>query len=294
MRTPITALVFLAGLLLLFGVAMSLGESLGPRIGGGISIPGGEGSDSPIPNGSDGGPNGGTGGPLGLSVADRGYVLRPNATHFLPDRTVSFQFTVFTLKGQPVKDFSPDPNRRMQMILVRRDLAGFQRVQPVPTGDGLWNAEVKFPEPGSYRAFVTFLPKNVTQPVTLGVDVSVPGLFETEPVTQSSDTAKLDDGYSVVREGILRPGTESRIYLHVLHDDAPVSDLEPLDGGSGRLVMLREGDLGFLQVKPIGGPRTDTTVSFRTQLPTAGYYRLYFDFKHGGVVRTAEFTVLVS
>lgn len=290
-----TVIAFIAGLLVLFGVAVSVGESLGPRIGGGLDIPGGhQGSDAPMPNGTDGGPNDGKGDPLGLSVADRGYVLRPTITRFVPGDSVDFRFTVFTLKGDPVEQFSPDLERRMQLILIRRDMSGYQRIHPVLKANGEWHAQVVFPEPGSYRAFTTFLPKNVAEPVTLGVDLMVPGYAESKPVTQSSDSDKLDDGYTVIREGILRPGTVSRIYLHVLHNDVPVGDLQPISGDVGRLVMLREGDLGFLQVSPIDGPRQDTTVSFRTDLPTAGYYRMFFDFRHRGVTRTAEFTVLVS
>jgi hypothetical protein len=290
-----TWLAFIAGLLVLFGVAVSVGETIGPRIGGEIDIPGGDqGSDSPQPNGTDGGPNDGKGDPVGLSVADRGYVLRPTASRFVSGESVEFRFTVFTLKGEPVKQFSPDLERRMQLILIRRDLSGYQRIHPILKGIGEWRAQVLFPEPGSYRAFATFLPKNVAEPVTLGVDLMVPGDVEPDPVTQSSNTDELDDGYSVMREGILKPGTVSRIYLHVLHDDVPVGDLQPISGDVGRLVMIREGDLGFLQVHPVDGPRQDTTVSFRTDLPTAGYYRLFFDFQHRGVTRTAEFTVLVS
>lgn len=290
-----TVLAFIVGLLVLFGVAISLGESVGPQIGNGITAPGASpDGDAPQPNNGDGGPNDGKGAPVGLSVADRGYVLRPTATRFVSGVPVEFRFTVYTLKGAPVQEFSPDLEHRMQVIVIRRDLAGYQRIHPVLGAKGEWRAQVLFAQPGSYRAFVTFLPKNVVQPVTLGVDLLVPGMFETEPVTQSSNVDQLDDGYSVIREGILRPGTTSRLYLHVLHNDVPVGDLQPIAGDVGRLVMLREGDLAFLQVKPIDGPRQDTTVSFRTNLPTAGYYRLFFDFKHNGETRTAEFTVLVG
>jgi hypothetical protein len=33
---------------------------------------------------------------------------------------------------------------------------------------------------------------------------------------------------------------------------------------------------------------------FHTTAPSAGTYRLYLDFQHGGVVRTAEFTVVAG
>jgi hypothetical protein len=58
------------------------------------------------------------------------------------------------------------------------------------------------------------------------------------------------------------------------------------------LVILREGDLAYLQVRPLTGPRRDTTIGFEVEAPSAGFYRLFMEFQHHGRVRTAEFTVL--
>ncbi|MEU7865015.1 hypothetical protein AB0B91_65845, partial [Nonomuraea sp. NPDC049141] len=67
----------------------------------------------------------------------------------------------------------------------------------------------------------------------------------------------------------------------------------------GHLVALRQGDLAYLHVHPHGEPgdgrtRPGPEVSFSAEMPSAGAYRLYLDFKHGGVVRTAEFTVVAG
>jgi hypothetical protein len=35
-------------------------------------------------------------------------------------------------------------------------------------------------------------------------------------------------------------------------------------------------------------------VTFFAEVPSAGTYRLFLDFRHGGVVRTAEFTVTTA
>ncbi len=56
------------------------------------------------------------------------------------------------------------------------------------------------------------------------------------------------------------------------------------------------GDLAYLHVHPDGEPGDGATkpgpaITFFAEVPSAGSYRLYLDFKHGGVVRTAEFTV---
>jgi hypothetical protein len=61
-------------------------------------------------------------------------------------------------------------------------------------------------------------------------------------------------------------------------------------------VVLRDGDLAYLHAHPVdeadGGTATSGPhVRFATTAPSAGDYRLFLDFKHDGVVRTAAFTV---
>jgi hypothetical protein len=75
-----------------------------------------------------------------------------------------------------------------------------------------------------------------------------------------------------------------------------VTDLQPYLGAYGHLVALRTGDLAYLHVHPDGTPDNGMTapgpdVTFWATAPSAGDYRLFLDFRHGDVVRTAEFTV---
>jgi hypothetical protein len=84
--------------------------------------------------------------------------------------------------------------------------------------------------------------------------------------------------------------------LTVTRNGTSVTDLEPYLGAYGHLVALRSGDLAYLHVHPEGTPGDGETdpgpeVVFYTEVPSAGRYHLYLDFKHQGVVRTAAFTV---
>ena len=82
-------------------------------------------------------------------------------------------------------------------------------------------------------------------------------------------------------------------------DGRPVTDLQPYLGAYGHLVVLRDGDLAYLHVHP-AAPQDGTTpaqgphVRFVTTAPSAGTYRLFLDFRHGSVVRTAAFTVVID
>jgi len=77
-----------------------------------------------------------------------------------------------------------------------------------------------------------------------------------------------------------------------MRDDLPVTDLDPILGSGGHLVILREGDLAHLNVRAIAGPRQDTAIDFEADVPTAGYYRMFLEFQHHGQLRTVEFTAL--
>jgi hypothetical protein len=68
---------------------------------------------------------------------------------------------------------------------------------------------------------------------------------------------------------------------------------DPYLGAAGHLVAIRRGDLAYLHVHP---HEDDTTsdVTFTGEFPTAGTYRLFFDFAHDGTVRTASFTATVD
>jgi hypothetical protein len=87
--------------------------------------------------------------------------------------------------------------------------------------------------------------------------------------------------------------------LSVDRDGKPVDDLQPYLGAYGHLVAVRASDLAYLHVHPMGEPGDGTTtpgpdIVFHTTFPSTGSYRLFLDFQHGGVVRTAAFTVNVS
>jgi hypothetical protein len=104
------------------------------------------------------------------------------------------------------------------------------------------------------------------------------------------------DGYRVRLDGDLVPGGPSQVFATVTRDGAAVTDLEPHLGGFGHLVVLRLEDLALLPVRS-GGPapapadRSGPGLAFTTDTTAPGAYRLYLEFRHAGVVRTATFTV---
>jgi hypothetical protein len=175
---------------------------------------------------------------------------------------------------------------------VRRDLSGFRHVHPTRSADGLWSVPLTLTDPGQYRVFADFQPADRAEGLTLGVDVPVAGAYRPTPLPAPSTTAEVD-GYRVELTGTLAPGASSKLTLTVTKDGRPVTDLQPYLGAFGHLVALRDGDLAYLHVHPEeSGP--GPAITFHAEVPSAGAYRLYLDFQHGGTVRTAEFTALAG
>lgn len=234
--------------------------------------------------------------PGGLASSRGGYTLTPTRTTLEPGTNQPFTFRVLGPDGATVTGFDVEHEKRMHLIVVRRDTTEFQHVHPRMKGDGTWSVPLDVPAAGSYRAFADFVPAG-GQPMTLGVDLAVPGDFRPS-VHESSSVANVD-GYQVRLSGDLVPGRSSAVTVAVTRNGRGVTDLEPYLDAYGHLVALRDGDLAYLHVHPDGTPGDGRTaagpgVTFHAEVPSAGTYRLFLDFRHEGEVRTAEFTVTTA
>jgi hypothetical protein len=223
--------------------------------------------------------------PGGLAASEDGYTFAVADPAPEPGR---FSFTITGPDGKPVTAFDVEHEKRLHLVVVRRDTAGFRHVHPEMAPDGTWSVPLTLPAAGSYRAFADFAPAG-GGPMTLGVDLSVAG--EYRPASFAPSRTARVDGYTVELAGDLTAGKTSPLTLTVERDGVPVTDLQPYLGAYGHLVALREGDLAYLHVHPDGVTPAGPRIGFAAEVPSAGTYRLFLDFRHGGVVRTAEFTV---
>ncbi|NUT91652.1 MAG: hypothetical protein HOY78_06425 [Saccharothrix sp.] len=230
--------------------------------------------------------------PKGLASTRGGYTLAPTVTT-LPAGTSDFSFRILGPQGAAVTSFEVEHDKKLHLIVVRRDTAGFQHVHPEMAADGTWKVPLNLPQAGTYRVFADFEATG-GEATTLGTDVSVAGAFE--PRTFASSRVAEVDGYQVRLDGDLVAGKASPVKVTVSKDGKPVTDLQPYLAAYGHLVALRQSDLAYLHVHPEGAPGDGKTapgpeIAFVAEVPSAGGYRLFLDFQHNGVVRTAEFTL---
>jgi hypothetical protein len=180
-----------------------------------------------------------------------------------------------------------------RLTVVRRDAAVLAHATPVAGPDGVWRAPLTLPSAGPYRVVVAVTPAGAP-PRDLAADLAAPGPFDPVPFPPAR-VAEVD-GYQVRLDGDLVPGSPTQVFATVSRAGAPVIDLEPVEGAFGRLDIVREGDLALARVHPDATPpapsdRAGPGIAFTVEVPAAGSYRLFLDFRHGGLQRTAVFTV---
>lgn len=291
MSTPARIAAFVVGLAVLFTVATVAGGAVDPDVDESSSEHGMESEESAVDTHESMGAE--SGALPGLASSQSGYRIVPAAMTAGSGPRERYRFTILGPAGEPVTDYDLEHERRMHLIVVRRDFAGFQHVHPELAADGTWTAELDTSLPGTYRVFADFT--TAGESMTLATDLSVPGRFEPRPLPMPERTVSAGDGYEVtVSSAEPEAGEMAATEFAVTRDGRPVDRVQPYLGADGHLVVLREGDLAFLHAHPQGEPGGAGPIVFDVDYPSAGAYRMFLQFRHRGEVHTAAFTELVG
>ena len=207
---------------------------------------------------------------LGLSSTVGDYRL------VVVDRTSTTVALRIDRAGSPVVDFTEVHGALGHLLVVRRDLQGFQHLHPVLGADGVWTATLDRPiEAGAWRAVLETEPSG-DGVLVMGIDLLVGGEAAPVAVPPPSNVA-IVDGLTITREGLWFTVT-------------PSDSLQPWYGQSAHLVAFREGDLAYAHLHPANDVAGD--YRFSGSLPGPGTYRLFLQFLADGELVTAAFTVV--
>ncbi len=233
--------------------------------------------------------------PQGLQVSEAGYSLTAINAPGTAGEPGELSFRVVDAEGGPVTAYNELHTKDLHLIVVRQDTRHFRHVHPVMDSDGTWRIDWSWPTGGTYKVFADFQPANTGQSLTLARTFDVAGMYQPEELPAVTTMDQAGD-YAVHLSGTLRAGMGSELAFHISKDGTPVTALEPYLGAYGHLVALRVGDLAYLHVHPSGEPGDGITASgpdvvFHAAAPSAGTYRLFFDFQVEGEVHTASFTM---
>jgi hypothetical protein len=272
MTTPVKLAAFAAVLALVFGAAAGAGGAVGR-----IHDPAAASKDE-MNMAAD---------PMrGLAVSEDGLTLDLARRAARPASKFRLAFRILGADGRAVHEFDLEHTKRMHLIVVRRDLTGFQHLHPILRPDGTWTTPLTLPQAGTYRVFADFSVNG--KPTTLADDLQVDGNVRSRALPAPAKTAETDGFRVRLTDGAVRAGRESELTFAVTRTGKLVS-LQDYLGAKGHLVALREGDLAFLHVHPDAN-----SLRFAATFLDAGSYRLFLQFKIAGHVHTAAFTLEVS
>ncbi|WP_433124825.1 copper resistance protein CopC [Micromonospora sp. CA-240977] len=230
----------------------------------------------------------------GTMVSAGGYTLQPLERSQPPGVRTDYRFRIVGTDRQPATRFAVVHDKPLHLIVVGRDLSGYQHLHPTMASDGTWSVPLTLARPGGYRVYADFsvTAANGTQlPLVLGVDHTVPGAHAPTalPPAQAQTTA---GPYAVSMNGTPTVGVTAPMHFQVSAGPTTPAQLEPYLGAYGHLVVVREGDLGYVHVHP-EPELVDGSVKFWLTAPSSGRFRAFFDFQIAGTVHTAEFTINV-
>ena len=273
MTTPAKLAAFAAVLALVFGAAALAGGAVGP-----VHDPAAANAEDAMNMAAD---------PIrGLAVSENGLTLDLARRTAHSDTKFRLDFRIRGKDGRAVREFDVEHTKRMHLIVVRRDLTGFQHLHPILRPDGTWTTMLTLPQAGTYRVFADFSVNG--KPTTLADDLQVDGDVRSRELPAPSKTAEADGFRVRLTDGAVHAGEESGLTFDVTRNGKPVS-LEDYLGAKGHLVALREGDLAFMHVHPDA-----SSLRFEAAFPNAGSYRMFLQFQVAGRVHTAAFTLEVS
>ncbi|WP_209648392.1 hypothetical protein [Kibdelosporangium banguiense] len=230
----------------------------------------------------------------GRSDVQDGFQLRPVTVPAERGSAVPLSFQIIGPAGRPETKFPENQTKQLHFFVVRDDMQSYQHVHPELRED-IWHTTVSVPDGGTYRMYAEFIGRDPTHPTVLGSAFIIPGDTAFVPLPPPSDRAETD-GFTVTRpDGAVKPlvGKPSVIKLRI----TPQIEPEEYLGAYGHLTGFNAIQLSVTHLHPLQRPGTalpSGELTFQTVFAERGEHRLFLEFKTGGKIRTAAFTVFVT
>ncbi len=209
-----------------------------------------------------------------------------------------------------VKDFDVVHEKKLHLLMVSKDLSWFAHEHPELQADGTMKLDFTFPSGGPYSLYADFRPTGAAgQVVQKPIDVKGPARALVALTVDDLAKAKTIAGHQVrLKASSLTAGDSVRLDFLIVKDGKPVTDLTPYLGAMGHCVILSQDGSKFLHSHPDDGgghdhaagtaehahPPAPGQVTFNTQFPGPGLYKIWGQFQHGSDMVIADFVVDVA
>ena len=225
-------------------------------------------------------------------------------------------FTITQPSGKPLTSYrrGGGPHTGVHLIVVRDDLGLIVHRHPPVGPNGRIVQSIDFPTPGGYRVLVDAFPRGKDTPrnFQLHADVRVGGRYRPRPLPRFSPTVTTG-GYRVALRAPRRLKAIEPAFLtaSITRPDGKPARFTPYYGALAHAIFFRARSLDYFHTHVCGAATPGCTsvlggasvVGRQTKpgqlrvgvlLPVAGTWRLFLQFRTGGRVLTAPFTLHVS
>ncbi len=223
-------------------------------------------------------------------------VVPPELT---PSEPFDLAIEISDASGEPISDFEITHEKLLHLIVVSDNFEVYRHLHPEYKGNGRFELNASLPEAGNYTLFADYKPQDKSGRVSQ-MTLSIPGGLD-EPAAENFDRTKVYDNTQVQLNfdpNELKAGGDI-LLQYALTDTTTqkaADDLEPYLGALGHLVILRQTDdittEDYIHAHPMNG-KTPGEVSFHTQFPQPGRYKLWGEFNRNGNLVVSEFWVEV-
>lgn len=252
-----------------------------------------------------------------------------------PGKPTTLNINLLDPSGCPVKDIAVVHDHPLHFMVVSNDLSWYAHEHPVRQKDGAFQlAALAFPAPGKYTVFADFTPAGEPNQVAITA-LTVPGEAPKSDfkLVEDFDSVRVVDGYEFrvrCNGDKFYAGEDSFFRYGIDKDGKSVTDLQPLMGAMGHLVIIGEDLKTYVHCHPIGDDKDSghahtphaphgghdhaghdhgsiaeklksvpmdngrpSDVIFHAVFPKPGLYRAFAQFQHNGKVLTVPFTINV-
>ncbi len=236
---------------------------------------------------------------------------------YLAAKPVLLHYAIQDQTGKILKDFDVVQEKKMHLIVVRKDRTNFQHVHPTfDEATGMFMIKpFTFPTDGNYRVYADFTPSNsqmgpdgMKLPATPYQDVKVGDMSKYTPESLGDD--KLESNANGLDTSIFFPppddspgvadtsfyaGQDSNIAISINKNGQPYKNLQTYLGALGHMVVLGP-NLEFIHSHPqtVDVNTQGGVIVFAVNFPDAGQYKLYLQTQADNQVNTTDYTLSIK
>lgn len=202
--------------------------------------------------------------------------------------------------GKAIANFDIFKQQIMHLIVVSDDLQIFQHIHPKYQQNGRFTVQTIFPQSGRYTLFSDYKPAGKIEQVSV-LKTQLPGKISSVPkidlnLDKTFGDTQVNLSFSSPK---LKAGKEVTLSFNLKQksNNQPITDLQPVLGELGHLVILRKSSqltkADYIHAHPLKNTPSGK-VDFMATFPQPGKYKLWGQFNRNGKIVTADFWVNVE